>query len=490
MSASDLESAAPSPPATHAVPAGAELLAISADGTTAYIAGPGTVAAIDVASGTVDPALGALLPGVAPTAFATAAIGTDAYVVVATTDGNVHVLGANPAQAFGPVALDGPAVELAGAPWMYALETAGGASRIQALALSRIIGGIADPVGPAVGFQGDARDLAVTPDGTTLYVAYTVSAADPGGAAVFTVDKLDCAELLRKSLDGCDDCAEPNCVVLATITGYRPGFTMLDEAEPRTDPAADRAAGIARIDNRMGRPLLPSTAVLTEVVECLLEHGGAGAAGAVGPKGDKGDKGDPGPGLEAGLVRIRAISWLHAQPVKISELRNIVFPGNRRRFGVMIAFTDQVHVARIDANIFEVDALDVRDVGNMIERGYACRCPIRGTVVPVQPTIAGDRITSGKVVAGANTSDGVAFVFDDAFVKTLQQLVQLGDPWRPWSDLRVRLRGDFVLDTNDPPRAIDAEFARAEFPTGDRPHGSDLGIQGGLFESWFEPGTE
>ena len=37
---------------------------------------------------------------------------------------------------------------------------------------------------------------------------------------------------------------------------------------------------------------------------------------------------------------------------------------------------------------------------------------------------------------------------------------------------------------------LDAEFARAEFPTGDRPHGSDLGIQGGLFESWFEPGTE
>ena len=122
------------------------------------------------------------------------------------------------------------------------------------------------------------------------------------------------------------------------ITGYRPGFTMLDEAEPRTDPAADRAAGIARIDNRMGRPLLPSTAVLTEVVECLLEHGGAGAAGAVGPKGDKGDKGDPGPGLEAGLVRIRAISWLHAQPVKISELRNIVFPGNRRRFGSATTF--------------------------------------------------------------------------------------------------------------------------------------------------------
>jgi hypothetical protein len=36
-----------------------------------------------------------------------------------------------------------------------------------------------------------------------------------------------------------------------------------------------------------------------------------------------------------------------------------------------------------------------------------------------------------------------------------------------------------------PPRAIDAEFVRAELPTGDRPKGSPFGIQGGLFESWF-----
>jgi hypothetical protein len=32
---------------------------------------------------------------------------------------------------------------------------------------------------------------------------------------------------------------------------------------------------------------------------------------------------------------------------------------------------------------------------------------------------------------------------------------------------------------------VDGEFVRAELPPGDRPAGSDVGIQGGLFESWF-----
>jgi DNA-binding beta-propeller fold protein YncE len=490
--ASDLESAAPTAPVTHAVPAAAELLALSSDGSTAYVAGAATLATVDVASGNVDPALGALLPAVAPTSLGATDVAGTAYVVLGTSDGNLHVLGTNPAQANGPVALDAAAVGFAGAPWIYALETAGGASRIQAVSPARTISAAADAVGPALGFQGDAHDLAITPDGNTLYVAYSVSAADPGGIAVFTVDQGDCAELLWKPLDGCNDCDDPNCVVLATITGYQPGFTMRDATQPPTDPGADRTAGIARIDNRRGRQLLPSTAVLTEVVECLLEHGAAGAPGPAGPKGDtggKGDKGDAGPGLEANLVRISAISWLHAQPMSVSDLSNIR-DGKRRRVGVMIAFSDEVHVDRIDANIFEVDALDVRDVGTMIERGYACRCPVRGQVVPIDPTIVGDRITEGKVVAGATTAVAVAFVFEDGFVRSLRELEQLGPEWQPWSDVRIRLRGDFVLDLNDPPRAIDAEYVRAELPSGDRPHGSEFGIQGGLFESWFQPGTE
>jgi DNA uptake protein ComE-like DNA-binding protein len=43
-------------------------------------------------------------------------------------------------------------------------------------------------------------------------------------------------------------------------------------------------------------------------------------------------------------------------------------------------------------------------------------------------------------------------------------------------------------------RAIDAEFVRAQLPTGDRPASpppaAALGVQGGLFESWFRPARD
>ena len=48
----------------------------------------------------------------------------------------------------------------------------------------------------------------------------------------------------------------------------------------------------------------------------------------------------------------------------------------------------------------------------------------------------------------------------------------------------MRLQGEFVVDSDG--RAVDAEFTRAELPTGDRPSGSKFGVQGGLFQSWFQ----
>jgi hypothetical protein len=50
----------------------------------------------------------------------------------------------------------------------------------------------------------------------------------------------------------------------------------------------------------------------------------------------------------------------------------------------------------------------------------------------------------------------------------------------------VVLRGDFIRDRRG--RSIDAEFLRGELPTGDRPSGSRMGLQGGRFESWFTQG--
>jgi hypothetical protein len=120
-----------------------------------------------------------------------------------------------------------------------------------------------------------------------------------------------------------------------------------------------------------------------------------------------------------------------------------------------------------------------------VDFGYACRCPVRGQVVPVDANInAAGQITTATVTGSANTK-AIAFLFDDAFVKNVLTEVPISDIW-------VKLHGDFVMDVGDPSndipaRAIDAEFCRAEFPTGDRPAGSKFGIQGGVFESWLRP---
>ena len=46
------------------------------------------------------------------------------------------------------------------------------------------------------------------------------------------------------------------------------------------------------------------------------------------------------------------------------------------------------------------------------------------------------------------------------------------------------LHGDVIRDRRD--RAVDVEFLRGDLRdgSGDRPRGSDLGLQGGRFESW------
>jgi hypothetical protein len=108
-----------------------------------------------------------------------------------------------------------------------------------------------------------------------------------------------------------------------------------------------------------------------------------------------------------------------------------------------------------------------------------CRCSLKGHVVPVEPQSAGTA-TSGPVYkeVPATASKYWAYVF------TKQGFARAA---AAPAEIFVRLRGDFVIDGKK--RAIDAEFTRADLPTGDRPHGSKHGIQGGLFESWFWIGS-
>ena len=99
--------------------------------------------------------------------------------------------------------------------------------------------------------------------------------------------------------------------------------------------------------------------------------------------------------------------------------------------------------------------------------------------MPVKYTDNGAGLITSADEVPPPSAPGVAFLFDPE-TPTGRSILngEIDDLW-------VLLRCDFVLDMNTPARAVDGEFVRAQLPTGDRPAGSQHGIQGGLFESWF-----
>jgi Collagen triple helix repeat (20 copies) len=205
------------------------------------------------------------------------------------------------------------------------------------------------------------------------------------------------------------------------------------------------------------------------------QTGPTGATGPAGLPGGAGPQGPPGPGLEADLVQIRRVSWKHNTRgnglVKIQRTQGAQTTDE----GLVIEFTDKVTMLDDDTAIREPDGhrileVLVRQVDDRINSAMVCRCSAIGHVLPVKPSGPGQ---FDEVPASASAY--WAFLF----TKTSQVLAGRSD------ELIVRLRGDFVLDTRTPPRAVDVEFPRADWPTGDRAANSPYGIQGGLFESWF-----
>jgi hypothetical protein len=139
-----------------------------------------------------------------------------------------------------------------------------------------------------------------------------------------------------------------------------------------------------------------------------------------------------------------------------------------------------VFVKALDADhIFTVEAPNP-SAPDAAQQWFRCRCANRGQVVPVEvASVDGaGRIDKALIRPGAGTADAIAFLLDEAFVGEVLRERRLDDLW-------IRMQGEFVVDIDE--RAIDAEFTRAELPSGDRPRGSAFGVQGGLFQSWFEP---
>jgi DNA-binding beta-propeller fold protein YncE len=492
-------------------------LVISGNGESAFSVGPANqiqqIKGIQTASPTVSAIT--VAPVASPTLIAVvSSTAADMLAVVEKTGAKFHLisLGATPA-VVGSVTLNHPPISLVVSPgghWAYVLEQNGTDSFVQSVSIDRLQ--LHLPVTPGNAFQvgNDSQQLVLSSSGDHLYVPFIDDLAQPtlGGVAIIEISEDACSEVLWRHLNGCPHCDLPDCVVLATIENYNLGDRIQAQIIPPADPQQDTVNKIARIDNRTRR-LLPSTQVLAELVECLLEHGNGGTStqgppGPQGAKGDTGEKGDtgigqegpPGPGLELGLVRIKALSWTHNTP---SNLLGVKMLNQTQVPGFVIGFTDKVHVRTHDQSGALVDLIDASHIFQVLvasdleqnkELGMFCRCPIAGDIVPVDYIETNGLITTAKEVQDSDAR-GIAFILNRGKSRRAGEIISQTPPFDkpPFNDIWIRLRGDFVLDTNE--RAVDAEFVRAELPTGDRPSPLGLpldqqpGIQGGLFESWF-----
>ncbi len=497
----------------------------------AYVAaGPGSadlhperLDAVDVDAGTVA-AAASLTDGTQVQTLAAVGEGTRAFVLVALADEEVVVLEDDGTVA-GHAGLTATAVDLAGGQWTWAVSstsgTAGGQGGVQPVGVSQLVGSGAGAVGPVTPLPGAGRSVAVSADGRTVYVAYGggVDGQPEGGVAVLDVVGKDCRADWEQLTD-CPSCEHGDCVVVGTIHGYRPGFEVLDMPAPGAappDPAADAAAGIARIDNHAGRQRLRSTAALERAIECLLDSGTGGGAGrdgrdgrdgvdgrdgidgvdgrngtdgtdgrdgVNGTNGTDGRDGRDGEGLEVDLTRIVMLSWEHTKE-HLLAIRQISDPQGERHDGLVLVFSRPVDVTLIDAaHVFTVEAPDPFDRKAALEFGMRCRCPVAGDVFPVKVTgVTNGIVDSADITPGVQFSEAVAFVFKDSITSLVRVIEELYRQLEEEPTFVVRLHGEFVLDEEG--RAVDAEFTRAELPTGDHPSGSKFGVQGGLFQSWF-----
>lgn len=361
-----------------------------------------------------------------------------------------------------------------GGRWLFALVEESGEGRLLAIDTHALEAGT--PALAASAAIGDTpRSLAYNASQRRIYAAFNGAAEEDGsgGVAVVEVIETGCAGLFATLLEGCPACPEDGCQTLATIRGY------VFEADVEDED----------IDNLSDRQLLPSTSLLTEVVQCMLESGGGdgepgpqgppgppGPAGEQGPPGSPGEIGPPGPPGPQGpigpegppgppaqpldLTHICAINWKHSGEMSFGEFAER---------GVILAFDKPVLAETI--HIHSLQVLVLNRGGNDT---LNCWCELRpkfvgGIDLTLQP---GNNEGTCEIVdiggfIDAGPAPGAVFVPD------------LGPDFNRESPLRVILEGDMVMDENG--RGVDADHLPKWLP--DRPTG-DLS-EGGKFFSWF-----
>jgi DNA-binding beta-propeller fold protein YncE len=458
-------------------------LAVSGDGTTAWVAQPGTatlhVLALDQAG--LPATTLTLSTGQADMIALVATTGLERLAVLDRGTPRLHLVDPADGKVTGSVALAHPPRDLvvtAGGHWALVIVDDGTDRFVQAVNLHLLR--LNRPVQAGTPFKsgpGAGRPV-LSPDGRRLYVPVD------DGLAILELRDLDCAGLLEGG--DCPGCLEPDCLIVATVENWQPGFRLEDMPAGLPDPLADAAAKTTRIDNRRDRTVLASTQAIAAALQCLMSQGGGnGAPGPAGPpgpegakgdqgeKGDKGDKGDQGDkgdkgdpaGPDRTLTRICNVSWRHKGLIPRSELQER---------GLVIAFRNDTFPERGKVLAKDLDDISVMVLaefqeGQRGESARTCWCQLRAKQVagvmlrePCSTEVAQD----GPEPDGF--CDGALYVFADP-----------GSIPGRGTRLRVLVNGDLIRDRKG--RGVDADNLPDWVP--DRDSGD--GIEGGMFESWF-----
>lgn len=483
-------------PASSAAPTG--LAGFSGDGdAVGYALKGATVVRFDLAAGTN--ANLHTLTSVVPSALAEYVDGTTPMLAVGGVAGSqprlVVLDPAAPAETvFVALAFEPRHIVSAGG-WLHVLEDNAGHTMHQAVRIDGLAG-TAPQVTAARLTGGGAQEIVLLFDG--------------GAAGAISAGQLadsDCADLLWHQLL-CPACDAPDCVVLATIAGYRPGRLLVDLGFTPFDAALH-----ARIDNRTGRRMLASTATLQAWLECLQLKGGVpgpagpagppgpagadgtdgapgapGGPGPAGPPGPPGPPGQPGPGgvtgvdlqvvegcssppsltLNNGVIQLVLpqcctadyvhacrTNWPHAKEIVAGDLPMIE-----------IAFDGDLEVADLTQdNLRQAFIVETRHVHQITDTlRVECWCQLVGEYSRIRllnPCEADARDPAG------GPPNAIRF--------HPSPRVEKGRTYR------VRLLGDLLRDTKG--RAIDANHL-PPWTTGGRRSGDC--IEGGTFHSWFD----
>lgn len=465
--------------------------------------GSGDLSAIKLADGSVEtfPIAAGAKPASISVATTTAG---ENLAIVDRVAGLLYLFGWRPdaiAPAAKMVLLGAPLNAFAHAPmsavyspmgnWVFVLEedAADHGGYVQLTDAHAVESALPNAVGAAIPVGSNPLDLVRSSDGLQLYAAYDGDgAAQPGAIAVLSISETDCRDIFHRVLEPCPTCAVENCVVLATVEAYVYNSIVTD----------------GDLDNWKDRQILPSTALLTEAVECLFdgakglagpqgppgapgapgapgEGGQSGQDGATGPMGPAGPAGPAGPqgpagegALDPDLTHVVAINWPHDETTTPDKL--IVEQRGDQARGLVLGFDRNVRNKDIHPRSFTI--LFSEPPSGLSRTWVELLGGVTGVNLKLSPPNAAGGCTIVELIDQEEPRKDVEV--NGALFRPLRSF--------PSGDYRVLLNGDFVEDVRFDPnqrpipgKAVDADNLPDWVPN--RRSGDQ--IEGGTFESWF-----